>query len=440
MSIVFRKVRVESRSNGSFRQYGLLVMNNAGNVWYVTNATNVDLGALTLTVPADVFTTDGHCNVRCSSRTYPNTSFVSIVRLIDAGEIFPFFSDCILRLEGQAAELPDGSHLDVTALLSQNTAQTAPAAQTAQGQQGATDTSLMSGVCIKPAYAQDITYTGFGSYHGHTERGHFNRILHPDKPWRIGVELEVYARTSSAYNEIINSRSNWFQCERDGSLRESSLGIEMKTIPLRACDAKSVDFWNEPMARLKTLAKSKGCTTTGLHVHIGKEALGSNEDERRKTLAKLQLFYVYMVEDDPEAHRRNVVICGRERGYGGSLDDAKCSSLNTLKAWSKDGKIQNMLGGVSDAFKDQIGRELRKDNNRWDINTATLSSYGTIEFRKADGSISKTRLAAVVTWWEQMVLYCRETPWNELNFEAFFRKVTSENPCVAYFFNTDEEA
>lgn len=436
MSIVFRKVRVESRSNGSFRQYGLLVMNNAGNVWYITNAGNVDLGVQTTGAPADAFTTDGHCEVRCSSRTYPNTSFASIVRLIDAGEIFPFFSDSVLRLEGQAAELPDGSHVDVTVLLSQGAEQTAPAAQTAQGQQATADTSLMSGVCIKPAYAQDITYTGFGSYHGHTERGHFNRILHPDKPWRIGVELEVYARTSSAYNEIINSRSNWFQCERDASLRESGLGIEMKTIPLRACDAKSVDFWNEPMARLKTLAKSKGCATTGLHVHIGKEILGTTEEERQKTLAKLNLFYVYHVEDVIENHRRNVIICGREQGYGSySLSGAKSDTANNLKRFG-------VLDKVNEDGQKAIGQELHNKcaSQRWDINILNYSSYGTIEFRKADGSISKTRLAAVVTWWEQMVLYCRETPWNELNFEAFFRKVTSENPCVAYFFNTDEEA
>lgn len=434
MSIVFRKVRVESRSNGSFRQYGLLLMNRAGQVWYLTNATNMDLGQQSDPAVPGAFTVTGGGTLRRSLHSYPNTSFATIVRLVDAGEVFPFFSDCILHLDGPAMECQDGSSVDVAALLSQD------AAQTAQGQQNAAGTSLMSGVLIKPAYAQDVIYTGFGEYHNHSERNHFNRILTPDKPWRIGVELEVYARTREAYTQITGSRSNWFQCERDGSLNESALGIEMKTIPLRACDAKSVDFWDEPMTRLKALARSKGCTTTGLHVHIGKEALGSNEEERQKTLAKLQLFYVYMVEDDPDAHRKNVIICGRERGYSGSLGDAKSRSVDQLKSWAKDGKIQNMLGGVSDTFKAQVGRELRKDNNRWDINTAPLSRYGTVEFRKADGSISKTRLAAVVTWWEQMILYCRETPWNELDFNAFFRKVTTENPCVSYFFNNDEEA
>lgn len=305
----------------------------------------------------------------------------------------------------------------------------------------------ISGVAFKDGYERSITYSGIdcyhgsiGSYHRTRGRGRFNLPLSQDKPWRIGVELEVYARNTEAFRTITDASSNWFICEHDGSLTESingdtHLGIEIKTIPLKACDAKSVDFWAAPMARLKQLAMSHDQQSTGLHVHIGKEILGDTEAERQDTLNKLSFFYYYLVEDIPANHAKNVAICGRERGYG-TLDNGMTELGNIAKEVGLEHfqKAEKAFKELSSGVKDKIS------GYRGDINMGNLETYGTIEFRKGKGSIGKTRLAALVTWWEQMCLYCRHTPGAELNFDAFFTKVTREYPAVAYYFQQEQEA
>ena len=291
-----------------------------------------------------------------------------------------------------------------------------------------------SGVLIKQAYTQTETYSGYGGYHSNHSRL-FNTPLQNDKPYRIGVELEVYARSQSAYNTITGARTNWFQCERDGSLNQANFPIEIKTIPLRPCDATSVDFWAEPMKKLGELAKSKGYTSTGLHVHISKEILGDTERERQQNLSKLCTFYTYYVEDDPAAHEKNVIICGRQRGYGGDIGPTKtdigefAKKVGINKVAESDTAFAQMADGIKAGYQSQ----------RWDINVNNWNSYGTIEFRKADGRISRTRMAAVCTWWEQMCLYCKETHPKDFSFDRFFEKVCREYPAVAYFFQADEE-
>jgi len=299
-----------------------------------------------------------------------------------------------------------------------------------------THNASISGIAMKDGYTRQYTYSGMGSYHSNQRTTRFNTPLSPDKPWRIGVELEVYARNQESYNKITGAQSNWFQCESDGSLRESSLGIEIKTIPLKACDAHSVDFWQEPMTRLAQLAKSKGNHSTGLHVHIGKEILGGNDTERQKTLDKLTWFYYYLIEDVPENHAKNVKICGRERGYSTSPDAGKTELAELAKEIGLDAlqKSETAFNRVAKSVKDKVSGQ------RDDINLGHINDYGTIEFRKGKGIIGKTRMAAIVTWWEQMCLYCRDTAPTNLSFNDFFEKVTRENPAVAYFFQQDEEA
>ena len=290
-------------------------------------------------------------------------------------------------------------------------------------------------VAMLEGYTRTEIYSGFSSYH-HNQRVHrFNTPIVADKPWRIGIELEVYARSQEAYNTITGARSNWFQCESDASLNDARYPIELKTIPLRACDAKSVEFWDAPMRKLGSLAKSKEYHSTGLHVHIGKEVLGDTVRERLETLNKLCWFYVYRIESVPDAHAKNVTMAGREHGYGGNLQNSKSELAN----------FAELLGykttcGNKQAF-DMMAASVRQktEGQRWDINLQHLNDYGTVEFRKGDGRISKTRIAGLVTWWEQMTLYCRNHSQDQLDFNEFFTGVCAEYPAVAYFFTQDEE-
>lgn len=299
--------------------------------------------------------------------------------------------------------------------------------------------ALASGILVKRGYTQNETYSGYSGYH-HNRRVHrFNTPLSNDKPYRIGVELEVYARSEDAFNRITRSRTNWFQCETDGSLHDDPEGtdwpIEIKTIPLKPSDATSLEFWREPMARLAQLAKSAGCQTTGLHVHISKEILGANETVREENLNKLTFFYSYFVEEDPVAREKNKIICGRAQGYGGG------HSKGNLADFAKSAGVLAQVAEKPAAFKqmtDEIKRATR--NTRGDINVGNWGSFGTIEFRKGDGRISKTRMAAICTWWEQMCLYVVNTHPRDYSFDSFFNKVCRDYPAVAYFFQQDEEA
>lgn len=295
-----------------------------------------------------------------------------------------------------------------------------------------------SGILIKGAYTQNEIYSGYGSYHSNQHRHSFNTPIVADKPWRIGVELEVYARTLDAYNKITGARTNWFQCERDGSLDERSYPIEIKTIPLRACDATSVDFWAEPMDRLKQLAVSKGQRSTGLHVHIGKEIFGDNERVQQDNLSKLCLFYTYYVEDDPAAHRKNVTICGREFGY--HCNTSTISSKKTeISEFAKEIGFSVVAQNPA-AFMKAATDVKNNFSDRTDINVGNWNSYGTVEFRKGKGCIGKLRLAAICAWWEQMCLYTRNVNPRNWSFDDFFNGVCRDYPAVAHFFQNDEEA
>ena len=292
---------------------------------------------------------------------------------------------------------------------------------------------ISSGILIKNGYTQNNIYTGFHSYH-HCHRMSFNTPLENDKPYRIGLELELYARTSDDYRKIVNARTNWFQCESDSSLNDRSNPIEMKTIPLKASDATSVDFWREPMSKLSTMAVSKDYTSTGLHVHISKEIFGRTESQREANIKKLVVFYTYFVEKNADAHSKNVKICGREFGY--SDPEGAVTDLGNLA----------MVLGIDNACKNDQAYNIIAESvynkcktQRGDINLRHLGDYGTVEFRKGKGSIGATRLAAICTWWEQMCLYCSETAHTDLNFDVFFEKVCREHPCIAYFFNQDQE-
>lgn len=289
------------------------------------------------------------------------------------------------------------------------------------------------GILIKDAYTQDNIYSGFSSYHYNRSHRSFNTPLQNDKPYRMGVELELYAKNRQAYDKITRARTNWFQCEADSSLNQHEFPIEMKTIPLRPVDATSIDFWTAPMAKLYELAVSRQYSSTGLHVHIGKEIFGATETVRKTNLKKLIWFYTYFVEDDPEAHRKNVAICGREHGYHAG-DGAKTE----LGDFAKEIGL-SVVAASPTAFRrmtDSIYNECHSE--RGDINIQNWDGIGTIEFRKGKGGLSRMRVAGLCTWWEQMCIYCSETPERDLNFDDFFARVM-RFPAVAHFFNEEQE-
>ena len=303
-----------------------------------------------------------------------------------------------------------------------------------------------SEILMKSNYTSSEIYVGMGDsvihpYHWHQTHSRFNTpTVASQFPYKFGVELEVYAKDQESYRKITNASSNWLQLERDGSLDESvngvsGLGIEIKTIPLRREDAISSEFWEKPLTRLSQLALSSNFTSTGLHVHIGKEIFGTTPQERQKNIDKLCLFYVYQVEDIPENHAQNVKICGREAGYTGDISECK-SDLADFVVRNQLLHISGADSAVMEAAH-QVSSVMQRV--RWDINLKHLNDYGTVEFRKANGAIGVNRMVAVVNWWEQMILYTKQRQITECNFNEFLQIACDNCPAIAHYIRPQVE-
>jgi hypothetical protein len=254
-------------------------------------------------------------------------------------------------------------------------------------------------------------YVGMQIWHYHHGQ-HLNEPICAYRKHRIGVELEVEFNNQDLRDEFINIPSNWFYRETDGSLREN-VGCEIITIPLLPKDAKDVDFWSSLTNDLTGKAVSWDTTTCGLHIHIGREILGKDEEQRSETLGKLLFLYHHHLKDT----RFNIKMFGRERGYHDRC--AKSVAGDAVLTLGKDVlKSKSACKVVKDAMiNSSDGNTYPGDGNRYfDIN---LQNTHTIEFRKGRGSINPKRIAAVVEYCELMCIYAKNTPWPQISYEDF---------------------
>lgn len=260
---------------------------------------------------------------------------------------------------------------------------------------------------ISSNYAEHSIYEGKHSYHHSHNLDLFKNTYKggDTSPYRVGIELEVECNTEDDYYDVTEEfKSNVMLMERDGSLGD--YGIEFISIPLMPSDARSEVFWRPLVSVLKPRAESWNKSTTGLHVHVGREALGITDEERDETLFKL--VYLYYGCDLKES-RRNIKVFGRDKIY-----DDENPSLALVNAAAT-------LGG--EVFKSpEIKTKVKEDakalsfSRYVDIN---ITNCATIEFRKGKGSINERRIAGVVDWCLMMVDYARETPLEEISRDGF---------------------
>ena len=256
---------------------------------------------------------------------------------------------------------------------------------------------------IASNYGDTYKYTDQHHYH-YSHSAYVNMPKTANYKYRIGVELEVEARSEAKLNKIRKFESNWFFMERDGSLNE--WGVEFVTIPLLPKDAHSPMFWSPLCATLLPMAKSWDSRNCGLHIHIGREILGATAEERSASLGKLLYLYHHYLKHT----QMNTAIFGRAEGY----HDLECKS-GLVKA-------VDILGTKvlkKKAMCDAIDRELKDKSNEdryFDINI--LNSH-TVEFRRGKGSLRPERIAAVVEYCEMLCKYARRTKWDKIS-EAHF--------------------
>lgn len=260
-------------------------------------------------------------------------------------------------------------------------------------------------------YTDKFIYRGYHPYHSHSRSG-MNTAIN-DYKHRIGCEIEVEFNNPEKRSTFVNLASNWFYCERDGSL-DDSRGCEIVTIPLRPEDAKCVKFWEKLTMYLHDNAVVNG--RCGFHVHIGKEIFG-NEDEREDNIGKLLYFYHHLLESS-ELNRR---IFGRDRGY--HADDGKTAIGDSAKKLgSSVFKYPSVKQKVSRCMYDKSG-----ENRYFDIN---IINTNTVEFRKGAGTISAERITAIIEYCELMCKYSCVTKWQNLSYESFvaFISKKTKNP------------
>ena len=271
-------------------------------------------------------------------------------------------------------------------------------------------------------YERSVTYKGVHGYHHHHGETP-NAPIKAVRGHKIGVELEVEFKSRDDKAQWANkAKSNWFYCERDGSLNNN--GVEIITVPMNPKDIKARATWKPLIGYLSEKAKSWDSPRCGLHVHIGREILGSNPEQQSETIGKLLYLYHHFVNGTP----MNTRIFGRDRAY--NEKDGKTREGDAV-ATLGSGVLK--LNEVKNTLKKGLIDKSSSDRY-FDIN---LQNSNTIEFRKGRGSIKASRIIMVIEYCEMMCKYAKYAKWEEISKDAFVAYVVSniskESPLYRFF-------
>ena len=271
-------------------------------------------------------------------------------------------------------------------------------------------------------YERRLTYKGVQGYHHHHGETP-NAPIKSVRGHKIGVELEVEFKNRDGKTRWHDkAKSNWFYCERDGSLNDN--GVEIITVPMNPNDIKDRATWEPLIEYLSDKAKSWDSPRCGLHVHIGREILGSNPEQQSETIGKLLYLYHHFVNDTP----MNKKIFGRDKAF--NEKDGKTREGDAV-ATLGSGVLK--LKEIKDTLKKGMIEKSSSDRY-FDIN---LMNTNTIEFRKGRGSIKASRIIMVIEYCEMMCKYAKSAKWEEINKDAFVSYVVSniskESPLYIFF-------
>lgn len=263
---------------------------------------------------------------------------------------------------------------------------------------------------ISKNYKREHLYSGLHGYHAHQGCSMNEPKGYSVKKGRIGVELEVEFDTQDEAFDFIQSKSNWFYLERDGSIgRYSWDGVEIITIPLRPQDAKSLDFWSDNLTR-HICTKARSWDThgrCGLHVHVGNERLGGHPLAIEENQAKLIYFHEHFLKDHPMTE----AVYGRGRSYheqnGQTVAGEEMSQKRDFLMKSRKAQV---------ALKDAT-RCTRNCYQRY--HAINITNSKTTEFRLGRGSLNATRIAAVVEWCDLQCEYAKRINWGQMSVEDF---------------------
>lgn len=244
-------------------------------------------------------------------------------------------------------------------------------------------------------YEKRNYYAGYHGYHSHR----YDRLNKPKKssPYLFGVEMEVEFNSDEDREDFTDKTSNWFYCERDGSLCDS--GCEIITVPLLPSDAKKISFWEPLTSYLEECANAS--SRCGLHVHISRSILGDG-DVFNYNLGKL--LYAYHHHWAETSY--NIKIAGRARAY------------HACDGKTDEGDAAKFLGGkvfAATSVRDKISEAMRSKSchdRYYDIN---ITNSNTIEYRKGAGTIKAERVTMLVEYFELLCKYACQAKWQNIS-------------------------
>lgn len=222
--------------------------------------------------------------------------------------------------------------------------------------------------------------------------GHVHDAFETDKnitELLMGVELEVDKGDDDAAcaNEIVENFDDVY-CKHDGSL---SRGIEIVSHPATLEYHLTELGWDRisEICR-KWKFKSHEAGTCGLHVHVGRRQLGSNDAERDNTAGKLVLAMV--------RHWDNMVKFSRR----------KDSQLN----WAECNKLY--LEEIADECELIDAALETEDDGRYQA--VNLCNSETVEFRIFRGTLEINTIKATLEFVSNICKYCKDhTPLEVMN-------------------------
>ena len=210
----------------------------------------------------------------------------------------------------------------------------------------------------------------------------------PETALMYVVELEVDRFPEDVYPDnyaawVHGNMGERFYCKHDGSLDD---GVEVVSHPATLAYHMRKMGWADVLGGASDVgAQSHDCETCGLHVHVGRAALGNTDDARELCIAKLLIL--------------------TERFYDNELLNFSRRGRFEMQRWAK----KTTAGVVAGDKRDTVLGKAKNANANHDRYTAlNLTNYATIEFRIFRGTLNPQTFAATLQLVDCMVRWCKQ--------------------------------
>lgn len=214
------------------------------------------------------------------------------------------------------------------------------------------------------------------------------------EPRRDGApKMDAYA-LSDRIDEIAGDR---VYCKSDCSL---SNGLEIVTHPGTLAHHMYVMHWRQIQRTCEKAGfRSHDTDNSGLHVHVGREQLGSTDAERDETIRKVQVLFVMYAAELTRFSRRTRSRLNQWapfRSFGVSPESIRATDGDTLASW---------------AGSSVPTRAYDHDDRYAAVN---VLNRATVEIRIFRGTLKRDTLIAAIQLVSNIFEYAMTHTWDEL--------------------------